>query len=512
MKDKIKILDNYLEYLGIKKTWISILATRIKNSNNEKLYYILNTKEFLGHIILDNDLIDTLTIGQISLLYEYSLSFNNQDKKEQLGQFFTPDDVSQFVAKKTNCFPQNKIWLDLCSGIGNLSFYLLKEQKDPETFLKNNLYLLDVDGLALLIARTLFTIYFQNNDNQLFNNIRNRFITTDFLLNYYEVPNFDYIITNPPYGYMDGSVYNIYGSSIKRKNKYAVILKNILVLKTKGFVSITPISFIYSKNYIDLRDLLVKRMNDIRIYCFDNIPDRIFDSFKFGSKNTNKVNSTRIAITIAQHKEEIKETTLKITPLLRWKREQRNILFNNIDSFLEETPVDKNIFYKQYKELKDLFNEAMAYSKKLKDLLCDKPTQYKLIVPTTPRYFISATKRDIKRSSYKVLYFNNKEDYDYAYLLLNSSYIYWWWKICDNGMKLSNDCLFSLPIPNEYKKNYNLVKKLEKSEKNNLVTKNNAGKENENIKHELSLIDEINKFLFPKYATNLLKLHNNTDV
>jgi hypothetical protein len=72
------------------------------------------------------------------------------------------------------------LWLDPCSGIGNLSWHLIAIQDDPEDFLLNNLLLSDKDELALLIARTLLTISFQNKVKDLFVKIEKNFISFDF--------------------------------------------------------------------------------------------------------------------------------------------------------------------------------------------------------------------------------------------------------------------------------------------------------------------------------------------
>ena len=88
----------------------------------------------------------------------------DRDRRKQEGQYFTPDDIAQVMAKKTLAFPKNKIWIDPCSGVGNLSFWLIKYQENPENFLKNNIYLIDRDKLALFIARFILAVSFQKND------------------------------------------------------------------------------------------------------------------------------------------------------------------------------------------------------------------------------------------------------------------------------------------------------------------------------------------------------------
>ena len=56
-----------------------------------------------------------------------------------------------------------------------------------------------------------------------------------------------------------------------------------------------------------------------------------------------------------------------------------------------------------------------------------------LMVPASPRYFITATKKTLTRSSYHLLPFPNEAALNQAYLLLNSGLTYWWWRVMDGG-------------------------------------------------------------------------------
>jgi type I restriction-modification system DNA methylase subunit len=57
-------------------------------------------------------------------MFDFEEEFDQQEKED--GQYFTPDDVAQLMAKKSLNFPENRIWVDPCSGVGNLSFWLIK--------------------------------------------------------------------------------------------------------------------------------------------------------------------------------------------------------------------------------------------------------------------------------------------------------------------------------------------------------------------------------------------------
>lgn len=492
-----------LDRLGLEKAWYSILATNLKNIGRKDLNYILDNEEFKRAAIQDFDFIAGLTVGEISVLYEYSLAYVDRDKRKQEGQYFTPDDVAQVMAKKALSFPKNKIWVDPCSGVGNLSYWLIKCQENQENFLKNNIFLIDRDKLALFIARFILTVNFQKEDKKLFESVKPRFVVADFLISD-NLPAYDYAILNPPYVAVEPDARF---ETSAAKDLYAYFLERV-VKTSAGFVSITPQTFTNGQKFNPLRKLLIDNFHDIAVYCFDNVPDNIFRGIKFGSKNTNTANSTRAGIIVA--KQGGSEQIFRITPLLRWRVKDRQKLLDSVDNFLVKITPRVDIFPKLQKELLPLYDFAKKQEKILAQLVSPRPTQYKLTVPSTPRYFISALKRSVERSSFKTLYFYNEKERNIAYLLLNSSYMYWWWRVNDGGMTISEKTLLTLPVSDEISLDKNLLLKIEQSEKTNCVIKKNAGKDNENVKHDSSLIQEINRSLFPRWANALQMLHSNS--
>ena len=495
--------NRVLDRLGLEKAWHSILATNLKNLNRADLEYILKEKEFKSAEIQNFDFIKNLTVGEISVLYEYSLAYVDRDKRKQEGQYFTPDDVAQVMAKRALTFPSNKVWVDPCSGVGNLSYWLIQYQKDREEFLKNSIYLIDHDKLALFISRFILAISFQKNDPKLYKNIQSRFVVADFLLSD-NLPKHDYAILNPPYV---GVEPDIRFETSSARNLYAYFLERVIKTST-GFVSITPQTFTNGQKFNSLRRLLLNNFSDIDVYCFDNVPDNIFRGIKFGSKNTNTANSTRAGIIVALQKNT--KQIFKITPLLRWRVRERKQLLDSVDNYLAEITPREDIFPKLQKELLPLYKLAKKQEKMLAHLVSRDLTPYKLIVPSTPRYFISALKTSVERSSFKTLYFHSEKEMNIAYLLLNSSYMYWWWRVNDGGMTISERTLLTLPVLDDVHIDKNLLLRIEKSEKTNRVIKRNAGKDNENVKHDPRLVNEINRCLFPQFASALETLHNNS--
>lgn len=499
----IQDFNRVLDKFGLEKAWYSVLATHLDKLCRTDLRYILQEKEFKNVEIQSHNFLDGLSVGEISVLYEYSLAYVDHNKRKKEGQYFTPDDVAKVMAKKAQTFPKNKIWIDPCSGVGNLSFWLINNQKNREDFLKNNIYLIDRDKLALFIAQFILAVNFQKNDPRFFKNIQSRFVVADFLLSN-NLPAHDYAILNPPYVLVGPDVRFETSSA---RDLYAYFLERVIKTST-GFVSITPQTFTNGQKFNSLRKLLLNNFTNLEIYCFDNVPDNIFRGIKFGSKNTNTANSTRAGIIVARRNGNKKK--FRITPLLRWRVKERQKLLDSVDGFLTETELGEDIFPKIQKDLLPFYNFAKKQEKTLLRLVSPRPTKFRLIVPSTPRYFISAVKFKIARTSFRTLYFCNEKDMNIAYLLLNSSYMYWWWRVNDGGMTISEKTLMSLPIIKGIPVINNLVSKIELSEKTNRVYKRNAGKDSENVKHDPSLVREITKRLFPSFAHALEFVHNNS--
>ena len=508
-----KSLELKLVTLGIRKTWLSLLATHL--STKPHLSYILESKQFKNVKKMEVDILSDLSIGEISVLYEYSVAICDSDSRKSNGQFFTPDDVAEYMARCSSEFGTG-VWLDPCSGIGNLSWHLIAIQKNPEDFLLNNLIISDRDELALLIARTLFTYSFQSKRSRLFDEIEKNFVELDFLsiadngsLELFDtdsqlsrIPVHDFVIVNPPYL---ATEIDVRFETSKAGDLYAYFLENI-IKTSRGFISITPQSFTNAGKFKSLRKLLLDNYENLTIFTFDNVPANIFRGIKFGSKNSNQANSIRASIVIAREG----SGKRRITSLIRWRSSERELLFKSLDKFLSDVPLSDSYFPKVSKKYKKLYM-SVKDSRSLADLCTSKTTKYFLHVPSAPRYFIPALKKPVQRASQKTLFFTSSADRDYAYMLINSSFMYWWWRVRDGGMTLSLETITSLPLL-DFKVDSEIVEALEKSEKVNKVYKQNAGAAQENVKHPKDLMIRVNKAVIPEYADLLITLHENSEL
>lgn len=130
--------------------------------------------------------------------------------------------------------------------------------------------------------------------------------------------------------------------------------------------------------------------------------------------------------------------------------------------------------------------------------------ELKLVIPSTPRYYLSAVRKDLSRASKIVIYAKTRELFDTLYLCLNSSVFYLWWRMRDGELSLKEEDLLSFPI--QLIDNHSYVDNLIAMEEEYTTTKKNAGKINENVKFPESVRDEINAMLnAPKEISSIHK-------
>ena len=471
-----------------------------------------------------DDLLDGLTISEVSVLYEFSLAYVDRSSRKSEGQFFTPDDVAQFLARRAAPLPIGT-WIDPCCGIGNLSYWLAAAQTDPRQFVASRLILVDRDPLALRLARALLAIEFGLDADE-YRSLSKRSRVADALAD--PLPPFDYVLMNPPYVVVPRD--DRFPDSADSRDLYAYFLERLGKLARKGVVAITPQSYTSGRKFAGLRRLLVRRFEAMDIYCFDNVPDNVFRGVKFGSQNSNRVNSTRAAVLVGLVGRANAPRRHRITPLLRWRAHEREELFATADDFLADLQPDElRAFPKVGAALVPLHRAMVACATTIGDLIVPGPTAYPLDVPVTPRYFLSAVKRVLDRGHAHRLFFATPEDRDRAYVVLNSSLAYWWWRVYEGGITVSKSILASVPVPISTEPTSTeaiesttasarfvslpgLVAALEASEGENVVVKRNAGRPNENVKHPWRLLRDLNRAVAPDFVDALLATHANSHV
>ncbi len=465
-------------------------------------------------IDLTNPIFDIDNIGE---LYEIALEYVNKISKKELGQYYTPADTANFMATKLiNVNEPNDNIADVCCGTGNLIISVLKNMPTAQSvrLIKNGqIYLYDLDATAVKLALMKIAIMFlDKNDIETYSNIEHciKCSTGNFLDDQIYLPNNCNVISNPPYGKLPkGTSLWLECETFKTNEMYAIFMEKI-AKQSKNAVIISPQSFLGSNKFSVLRSILADRGGIV--YAFDNVPASIFMGKKHGIFNTNSANSVRAAITI------INNTTkgFRITPLLRFKNTERAELFTNLDKFVGNCiNTNRNIWLKTPKCLEHLVNCLENTSCTVSNITTDTETGFKLTVPTTPRYFVTASHRKLDRSGSIELYAKDKKCFDVLYVLLNSTFSYLWWRICDGGITLTRDTLMHLPVPDITDDISDIVDEGIGLESECIHVKANAGKSNENIKFPEEYRRKLNRIVLnslkmPHLEDDLYTIHSNS--
>ncbi|MCR2824409.1 N-6 DNA methylase [Microbacterium sp. zg.Y909] len=428
-----------------------------------------------------------LTIGEIGIVYEALLAIGDHSSRRSRGQYFTPDDVARFMAHQARRFPAGH-WIDPCCGVGNLAWHLASSMDDSATFVMESLTLVDLDGTALKTAVALISASFAPHaSTETLARLAQRSRTQDYLTE--SQPPHDFAILNPPYA---GTSRDERFRTADARDLYAYFLERAITSST-GFISITPAAHLTGIKYSELRALLSEKSGG-EVLVFDNVPDTVFRGYKYGSTNTSKTNFVRAAITVSAPG----DRDWRITPILRWASASRSRLWQSARKDLLPLRIGPaGEWAKLMRGTEGVWEHLATAERTLADIVSRTPTPFRLSVAATPRYYVSASRRDLDRTSKHSLYFRNQQDEELAYLLLNSSLPYWWWRTLEGGITLSLRNLRSLPIPPDLVPNEELVSRLDASDTVDMVTKLNAGRLNENVRRPRDLVTEIDHHVLP---------------
>ncbi|WP_185714927.1 N-6 DNA methylase [Gulosibacter macacae] len=464
----------------IRQRWLQAVATRTSAARPDIASTLIDV---IGVEPVGEDHLKGLTIGEVGVCYEALLALIDRDMRKSAGQYFTPDDAARFMASQSVEFGDG-VWLDPCCGVGNLSWHLCSVQPDPGAFVRDRLSLIDKDEIALKSAVAILSAdWADNDDHEAVQKLRARSIQRDFL-GRSMLPEHDYVIVNPPYARTEA---NPDFRTSASKDLFAYFLEKVAI-SSKGFIAVTPASYLSVPKFQILRNVIDEKFAGGEVFVFDNVPDTLFRGYKFGSNNTSKTNFVRAAITVCSPR----SANWLITPIIRWSANTRAIMFDECHRLLTPRRIGPHGEWVKITPGLEAVWDKLANSKDtLADLAVDRETIWALDVGLTPRYYISATRRNLDRSSKATLYFATETDRDRAAVVLNSSVPYFWWRALDGGVTLPRRVLMSTPIP-QFELSRETVEALWVSEAMNVVVKQNSGRMNENVKHSTELVSQLN--------------------
>lgn len=441
-----------------------------------------------------------LSVPNLSELYEIGLMLQNKQNKKKYGQYYTPDDVAGIMADFLSDLKGENI-CDVACGTGKLIItYLDLIGKDEAVKLisDGHLYLYDNDETALNICKTILEVKYGNDI------VRNlNIVHGDFLNKSITLPHNSKVICNPPYSCIESASdeWDECYASEGTKELYAMFMEKIMKQSICSVI-ITPHSFIGSRKFYHLR----KSMNQYNgfIASFDNVPGNIFCGRKHGIFNTNTANSVRAAITVVGNKPD--RNGFCLTPLIRFKNSERKKLLqkNIVKDFINETPqiITKECpsYCKCDKHLSEIWETWKQKSNRCLNDYLDKKGKYQLSMPKTCRYYTVASQGVMKRSGQITFHVNDEDIFNFIYCLINSSFVYWYWRMYDGGITYPQKLLRSIPLfydlLNEEDKQFfrNTAEKMLSSASRYVIYKKNF-KIQESIKFPRNYRDIINRRL-----------------
>ena len=270
---------------------------------------------------------------------------------------------------------------------------------------------------------------------------------------------FDVIIGNPPYvSYSPkGSPYQIIGyQSLPCGNLWALCIERSLsILAHEGRTSmIVQLSLTFSRDFTEVRKLLLDTKGFLSISNYDNIPDRLFTGEK-QSDNTSKQNQQRITIYIL-HTKPLAKQSIIMSPLVRWRAEERDRLLVQLPQTEMADFCTPNCFPKVgTTNMRDFLRRWQRCSHTLEALI-DANGSFPLVVPKTAGYYVAAYESALARTEQMGLLFRTEDDRDLALLMINSNCFFWRWRTYGDGFHVTKGDIMECPLPipddQEYRK------------------------------------------------------------
>lgn len=268
---------------------------------------------------------------------------------------------------------------------------------------------------------------------------------------------FDVIIGNPPYVARTKINYIKDEETFKCSDLYGYVIRRTIDLLQNngmhGFIVMHNLAF--SRDFLDIRKILIKNSFPIWLSFFSRIPAGLF------SGNARVRNAIYI-----MKKECSAIQKFYTTRMHRWFDEQRAALFNNLlysESFFvdNQIPMSENMLLLQAISNKNgLPLETLLQKNKSKYPLYFKKIGYNwLTVSDVPAPCYDTKGKDVSQDS-ACFYANSQESRDFLLLLLNGKFFFMKWIVLGDDFHVTNKDLLNFKFP---------YQKLSETEKNKIT-------------------------------------------
>ena len=204
-------------------------------------------------------------------------SLSTEGSKAQAGSYYTPKQIVDEIVG--NYIQHDSVVLDPCCGTGQFLLSASQKIEDPM-----NIWGFDIDEVAVRIARINLLLRFP--EKEFSPNIYHRNTLLDFpvdsLFSEANIPKFDAVLTNPPWGVHFSSsevsqLQAMYPEITSGEAFSYFLARSVLFLKEQGVLSfILPESILNVQAHKDIRRFILHRTNIRGIKHLDRVFDNVF--------------------------------------------------------------------------------------------------------------------------------------------------------------------------------------------------------------------------------------------
>ena len=263
--------------------------------------------------------------------YEQSLSIADRNKK---GIYYTPDDVIDKMFSVLPILKETDTFLDPCCGTGNFLIKALEKGFKPE-----NIYGFDIDETALKIA---------NNHFYQITGIRSKNIKYINLLESEHNRKYDFIFTNPPWGYKFSTQQKInyankFNNGIKADSSALFVLICLNIIQKDGLLGmLLPDSFFNIHVFKQIRKVLLKKALIQLINHNKPFKGLQTKAYSFVVKNNNHLTNVQCRIDNNYHSRKQIDFINNPNRIINFDTNQsESLVISHLYSYPHETLADK---------------------------------------------------------------------------------------------------------------------------------------------------------------------------
>lgn len=268
---------------------------------------------------IDKNYVDLLNISIpnisdiLGLVYQ---SLSTEGSKAEGGSYYTPKKVVDEIID--SYVQKNHLVLDPCCGSGQFLLSVARKVKDP-----TKIWGFDIDEKAVRLARLNLILHFSNVDFEPHIYHKNTLteINSSDLFSENNIPRFDVIATNPPWGvhFSKNETHELQDlfPEIKSGEAFSYFIqKGLELLKEDGVLSfILPEAILNIKTHRDIRDTLVNKTTIKKVKYLNRVFKNVFtpvirlDVINKKPHSTNKITAEKDGSTY-----EIEQTRIQNNP------------------------------------------------------------------------------------------------------------------------------------------------------------------------------------------------------